>query len=46
MSEQERIRVLRVLDAHLGRVPQRDHAGVDRELKELRASRRTGWRRR
>jgi metal-responsive CopG/Arc/MetJ family transcriptional regulator len=45
LSEQERIRVLRVLDAHLRRPPRRSQADVDRELKELRASRRTGWRR-
>jgi len=45
LSEQERIRMLRVLDEHLGRPPQRSQAEVDRELREIRASRHAGWRR-
>ncbi len=44
LSERERLRMLRVLDEHLARPPQRTQAVVDRELKELRASRRAGWR--
>jgi metal-responsive CopG/Arc/MetJ family transcriptional regulator len=45
LSEQEKVRMLRALDEHLARVPQRSQAEVDRELKELRASRHGGWRR-
>jgi metal-responsive CopG/Arc/MetJ family transcriptional regulator len=45
LSEQERIRMLRALDEHLARPAQRSQAEVDRELRELRASRRAGWRR-
>jgi len=45
LSEQERLRMMRVLDEYLARPPQRSQAEVDRELKELRASRRSGWRR-
>lgn len=45
LSEQERIRMLRVLDEHLKRPAQRTQAEVDRELKEIRAARRTGGRR-
>jgi hypothetical protein len=44
LSEQERIRILRLLDDHLARPPQRTQAEVHRELKELRAARRTGGR--
>jgi metal-responsive CopG/Arc/MetJ family transcriptional regulator len=45
LSEQERVRMMRVLDEHLARPAQRSNAETDRELKELRASRRSGWRR-
>lgn len=45
LSEQERLRMMRVLEEHMARTPQRSQAEVDRELKELRASRRSGWRR-
>jgi predicted DNA-binding protein len=45
LSEQERLRMMRVLEEYLARPPQRTQAEVDRELKELRASRRSGWRR-
>ena len=44
LSEQERIRMLRALEEHLARPPQRNQAEVDRELKDLRASRHKGWR--
>jgi hypothetical protein len=44
LSEQERIRMLRALEEHLARPPQRSQAEVDRELKDLRASRHKGWR--
>jgi hypothetical protein len=45
LSEEERLRMMRVLEKHLARPPQRSNAETDRELKELRASRRSGWRR-
>jgi metal-responsive CopG/Arc/MetJ family transcriptional regulator len=45
LSEQERIRAVRLLSEYLARPPERSQAAVDRELKELRASRRRGWRR-
>jgi metal-responsive CopG/Arc/MetJ family transcriptional regulator len=45
LSEEERLRMMRVLKEHLARPPQRSRAETDRELKELRASRRSGWRR-
>jgi flagellar motor switch protein FliG len=45
LSEQEKVRMLRALEEHLARVPERSQADVDRELKELRASRHRGWRR-
>jgi hypothetical protein len=45
LSEQEKVKMLRALDEHLTGVPQRSQADVDRELKELRASRHRGWRR-
>jgi metal-responsive CopG/Arc/MetJ family transcriptional regulator len=45
LSEEERKRMLRVLEEHLARPAQRSQAEVDRELKELRASRHKGWRR-
>jgi hypothetical protein len=45
LSEAERIKMLRVLDEHLRRPPDRSRADVDRELRELRAARRTGGRR-
>ena len=46
LSEAERQRLLNVLDAHLALMPKRSAAAVDRELREIRASRRAGWRRR
>jgi metal-responsive CopG/Arc/MetJ family transcriptional regulator len=45
LSEQERIRAMRLLSEHLARPPERSQAEVDRELKELRAARRGGGRR-
>lgn len=45
LSEEERRRILRVLDGHLARPPQRSRAGVDKELMDLRAARRRGGRR-
>jgi len=45
LSEGERLRMMRVLEKHLARPPQRSNSETDRELKELRASRRSGWRR-
>jgi metal-responsive CopG/Arc/MetJ family transcriptional regulator len=44
LSEKERLRMIRVLEEHLARPADRSQAEVDRELKELRASRRSGWR--
>jgi metal-responsive CopG/Arc/MetJ family transcriptional regulator len=46
LNEYERLRMLRALEEHLARPADRSQAEVDRELKELRASRRAGWRRR
>ena len=45
LSERERLRMLKVLGSHLAKVPARTQAEVDRELKEIRAARRTGGRR-
>ena len=42
LSESERRRMLKVLEEYM---PTRGQAEVDRELRELRASRRKGWRR-
>lgn len=44
LSQQERNRMLRILDAHLKRSPERSQADVDRELRALRAARRGGGR--
>ena len=45
LSEQERLRMLCVLNEHLARPPQRSQADVDRELREIRLARRSGGRR-
>ncbi|HVO97935.1 MAG TPA: ribbon-helix-helix protein, CopG family [Bryobacteraceae bacterium] len=45
LSERERLRMLRVLDEYLAKAPTRSQAEVDRELREIRAARRTGGRR-
>jgi len=44
LGEQERLRMMRALEEHLARPPQRSQAEVNRELKDLRASRHKGWR--
>ncbi|MBV8842390.1 MAG: ribbon-helix-helix protein, CopG family [Bryobacterales bacterium] len=46
LSEAERARMLRAVREMMAEPPTRTQAEVDRELRELRASRRTGWRRR
>jgi metal-responsive CopG/Arc/MetJ family transcriptional regulator len=43
LSEAERQRMLRVLREIASRPPTRAQAEVDRELREIRRSRRTGW---
>jgi metal-responsive CopG/Arc/MetJ family transcriptional regulator len=45
LSEQERIKALRILADHLARPPERSQAETDRELQELRDARRRGGRR-
>jgi hypothetical protein len=45
LSEQERLRMLRVLDTLAPLVPKRSQKDVERELKEIRAARRSGGRR-
>ena len=45
MSEGERLRMLRIFDEMLPRIPRRDNREVDRELKEIRRVRRSGGRR-
>jgi hypothetical protein len=45
LSEQERLHLLKALDALVARKPSRPTAGVDRELRGLRAARRAGGRR-
>jgi hypothetical protein len=44
LTERERIRAVRLLAEHLARPPERSQTDVNRELKDLRASRRSGWR--
>jgi hypothetical protein len=43
-GEEERRRVLNVLDAYWASMPKRSNAAVEKELREIRASRRVGWR--
>jgi predicted DNA-binding protein len=43
LSEAERARLLGVLRRIRSRPPTRPAAAVDRELREIRRSRRTGW---
>ena len=43
-GEEERRRVLDVLDAYWAAMPKRSNAAVEKELREIRASRRMGWR--
>lgn len=45
VSESERLRRLRVIEEFMKLPPTRSQAEVDRELRELRASRRRGWQR-
>jgi metal-responsive CopG/Arc/MetJ family transcriptional regulator len=45
VSEAERTRMLRVIDEYMKTPPARSQAEVDRELRQIRASRRVGWRR-
>lgn len=44
MSDEERERKLAFLKEYAKKLPTRSAAEVDRELAELRESRRTGWR--
>ena len=46
LSEDERVRLLKVFDTMLPTVPARSAASVDAELRELRRARRQGGRRR
>jgi predicted transcriptional regulator len=45
LSEHERLQMLSALDAIVKRQPTRSTAEVDRELREIRAARRSGGRR-
>jgi hypothetical protein len=45
LSEQERERILRVLDELAPLVPKRTRTDMDRELREIRLARRAGGRR-
>jgi predicted DNA-binding protein len=43
LTPEEQARMLRVLDELRSKLPTRPREEVDRELRELRRSRRTGW---
>ena len=45
LSERERLRLLQVFDELVPRIPSRPAAAVEKELKEIRRSRRGGGRR-
>jgi hypothetical protein len=45
LSESERLRMLRVFDELVPRIPARSPADVDRELRSIRRARRAGGRR-
>jgi predicted DNA-binding protein len=45
LSESERLRMLRVFDEMVARMPRRSAREVDRELKAIREARRSGGRR-
>lgn len=45
MSESERTRMLRAFDEMIARIPLRPQRDADRELKEIRRTRRSGGRR-
>jgi hypothetical protein len=44
LSEAERTRMLRALDEMLPKIPERDEAGVKKELREIRRARRSAAR--
>ena len=46
LSEDERLRLLKVFDALVPAIPRRPLGGVERKLEEIRAARRRGGRRR
>ncbi len=46
LSEEERRRMLRSIDAFVSQPPTRDAGAVERELQEIRSARRAGGRRR
>lgn len=43
LTPEEQVRVLRVLDELGSKLPTKPREEVDRELRDLRRSRRTGW---
>ena len=45
LSEAERLRMLKIIDEVLPRIPKGDQRLVDKELKEIRRERRSGGRR-
>ncbi len=45
LSEQERLRMLRILDRMMARPPSRSQAEVNKELRAIRQARRAGGRR-
>jgi predicted transcriptional regulator len=45
MSEAERLRKVQFLKEYMAQPPTRTQTEVDRELREIRRSRRTGWQR-
>ena len=45
LSEEERRQILKVFDRVVARIPVRNQADADAEIKEVRAARRTGGRR-
>jgi len=45
LSESERIRMLRIFDEMMARIPTRPRRDAERELKEIRRARRGGGRR-
>ena len=45
LSDEERRQMLRSIDAFLSQPPDRSHAAVDSELRQVRAARRRGGRR-
>jgi len=45
LSDEERLRMLKVLDRMVARRPTRRQAAVDAEIERIRAARRTGGRR-